>query len=293
MGCRSKVVQAAKSQIGVCEPSGDDIYLKWFNQAANANLPMDASWCACFVSWCLRQGGVPTSVFGNFAQCSVALSWAKSKNIWHSRLTSHRPKSGELILFDWDSDGKADHIGLIESATVNNITTIEGNAKGGETVDGVRRKTYSTTSKYIKGYIDIPYPDEAATVAVDHIKPIQTFLNKTYQEKLDVDGEWGPLSKKAMIRSVQTELNKTTAAKLAVDGIWGAKTKAAFPDFSMSARGNMVSLIQGCLIAAGADIEFDGVFGSATKAAVKSFQSAHKLACDGIVGKNTMTQLVK
>lgn len=151
----------------------------------------------------------------------------------------------------------------------------------------------STVSRHSKGYIAIPYPDEAQSSAADAIKPIQTFLAKTYGQKLDIDGEWGPLSKKSMIRSVQTELNNTTTAKLVVDGIWGSKTKSAFPDFSMSAKGNMIYLIQGCLIAFGADIAFDGAFGSNTKAAVKTFQKSCGLTCDGIVGKNTMTQLVK
>lgn len=297
MGYREKVVSVARSQLGVCEPSGDDKYLKWFNQATNSKLTMDMAWCVCFVSWCLRQAGVPTAVFGTCAQCSVAFNWAKNKKIWYSRITGHRPKSGELILFDWDGDGKADHIGIVASSTVNNVTTIEGNAKGGATVDGVREKVYSATSRYIKGYIDIQYPDEdnATTTVVDttsSVKDVQSYLVKTYGRKINVDGIWGPKSKKAMIECVQTETNALTGSKLVIDGIWGAKSKSSFPVFSLSSKGKMVYLIQGCLIAKGFNIEFDGVFGNETLSAVKSFQKKSYITQDGIVGMATMTMLL-
>lgn len=294
MGYREKVVSAARSQIGICEPSGDDVYLKWFNQATGSTLPMNAAWCAAFTTWCLRKASVPTSVFGNFAQCSVALSWAKSKKIWYSRVTGHRPKPGELILFDWDGDGKADHIGIVVSSTVNNVTTIEGNTKGGATVDGVREKVYSATSRYISGYIDIQYPDDNNTdvEVTSPIKDVQSYLVKTYGRKISVDGAWGPKSKKAMIECIQTETNALTGSKLIIDGIWGTKSKSSFPDFSLSSKGKMVYLIQGCLIAKGYSIAMDGIFGKETQSAVKDFQRKSSISQDGIVGKNTMSNLL-
>lgn len=294
MGYREKVVSSARSQIGVCEPSGDDKYIKWFNKVTNSTLTMNMPWCCCLVSWCLRDAGVPTSVFGTFAQCSVAFNWAKSKKIWYARNTGHRPKPGELILFDWDGDGKADHIGIVASSTVNNVTTIEGNTKGEATVDGVREKVYSATSRYIKGYIDIQYPDEDNTTVdvASPIKDVQSYLVKTYNRKIDVDGIWGPKSKKAMIECVQTETNALTGSKLVIDGIWGAKSKSSFPDFSLSSKGKMVYLLQGCLIVKGYSIALDGVFGQKTLSAVKDFQRSVSIKQDGIVGKNTMSNLL-
>ena len=178
MGQRDNVLKYAKSQIGVCEPSGDDVYLKWYNKLVGSSLPMNASWCVCFVTWCLRNAGVPTSVFGNTAQCSVALSWAKSKKIWYSRLTGHHPKAGELILFDWDGDKKPDHIGIVTQSGTNSLKTIEGNTKGGAAVDGVREKQYSSTSKYIFGYIDLQYSDELDGADVARVSAVQSYLKR-------------------------------------------------------------------------------------------------------------------
>lgn len=115
---------------------------------------------------------------------------------------------------------------------------------------------------------------------------------KTYGQKIDVDGIWGPKSKKAMIECVQTETNALTGSKLVIDGIWGAKSKSSFPDFSLSSKGNMVYLIQGCLIVKGYSIALDGVFGQKTLSAVKDFQRSVSIKQDGIVGKNTMSNLL-
>ena len=123
-------------------------------------------------------------------------------------------------------------------------------------------------------------------------KDVQSYLVKTYGRKISVDGAWGPKSKKAMIECVQTETNVLTGSKLIIDGIWGTKSKSSFPDFSLSSKGKMVYLIQGCLIAKGYSIAMDGVFGKETQSAVKDFQRKSSISQDGIVGKNTMSNLL-
>ena len=293
MGQRDNVLKYAKSQIGVCEPSGDDVYLKWYNKLVGSSLPMNASWCVCFVTWCLRNAGVPTSVFGNTAQCSVALSWAKSKKIWYSRLTGHHPKAGELILFDWDGDKKPDHIGIVTQSGTNSLKTIEGNTKGGATVDGVREKQYSSTSKYIFGYIDLQYSDELDGADVARVSAVQSYLKDVCKLSINIDGAWGPKSKAAMVKAVQTVLNDECGTTLVIDGIWGPQTSAAFGEYKSGCKGKIVYLIQGCLIVNGQSIDMDGSFGPLTQTAVKAFQKQNGLSVDGIVGRKTMGQLVK
>lgn len=302
MGYREKVVAYAKSQIGVCEPNGDDKYIREYNRLTGSTLAMNVPWCAVYATCCLRAAGVPEDTFADFAQCTVAVSRAKSKKIWYSRLTGHKPKPGELIMFDWDSDGKADHVGIVKSSTTNSVTTIEGNTKGGAKVDGVREKNYSSTSKYIMGYIDIPYSDEVkesvkeiTSTQVDktRIKEIQTKLNHIFGAKLSVDGIYGPRTKKCLIQAVQCELNKAHGATLSVDGVWGPKSQKAFPAVQRGDSGGIVTLVQCCLVLRGAGIEIDGDFGKETMAATKRYQSDNGLANDGIVGRNTITSLLK
>ena len=293
MGYREKVVAYAKSQLGVCEPNGDDKYIKEFNRLTGSTLAMNVAWCMVFATCCVRASGLPEDVWGNFAQCTVAVNRAKSKKVWYSRLTGHKPKAGEWIIFDWDGDGKADHVGIVKSSTTNSVTTIEGNTKGDAVVDGVREKNYSSTSKYIMGYIDIPYPDGAVIKAdKSRIMEVQKLLNNVFGAKLVVDGLYGKNTKKALIKAIQKELNKSYGKRLSLDGVFGSKTKAALPNVKFGDEGTFVKLTQCCLVVCGADIAVDGCFGAKTMAAVKTYQQEKKLTPDGIVGKKTFAKML-
>ena len=50
---RKKIVQKAIGELGVCEPTGDDKYIQWYNTEVlkTWGLPLDAAWCAMWVSY--------------------------------------------------------------------------------------------------------------------------------------------------------------------------------------------------------------------------------------------------
>ncbi|MFJ7993262.1 peptidoglycan-binding protein [Peribacillus frigoritolerans] len=124
------------------------------------------------------------------------------------------------------------------------------------------------------------------------IRFIQRTLNSRYSTKIDVDGYYGPNTKKALIKGFQTELNKQYGAKINVDGIWGPQTKAASPNVREGAEGNITYILQAALYLEGHDPHgMDGIFGSGTEIAVKSFQRANGLSADGIAGENTFAKL--
>lgn len=64
-----------------------------------------------------------------------------------------------------------------------------------------------------------------------------------------------------------------------------------WPTLSKGDTGQAVKELQAYLIGWGYTLTMDGDFGSGTEATVKSFQSAHGLHVDGIVGANTKKQL--
>ncbi|MDM5284320.1 peptidoglycan-binding protein [Peribacillus frigoritolerans] len=124
------------------------------------------------------------------------------------------------------------------------------------------------------------------------IKSIQRTLNSRYSTKIDVDGYYGPNTKKALIKGFQTELNKQYGAKIKVDGIWGPQTKAASPNVREGAEGNITYILQAALYLEGHNPHgMDGIFGSGTEIAVKAFQRANGLSADGIAGENTFAKL--
>ncbi|MCZ0872720.1 peptidoglycan-binding protein [Peribacillus sp. AS_2] len=124
------------------------------------------------------------------------------------------------------------------------------------------------------------------------IKSIQRTLNSRYRTKIDVDGYYGPNTKKALIKGFQTELNKQYGAKINVDGIWGPQTKAASPNVREGAEGNITYILQAALYLEGHNPHgMDGIFGSGTEIAVKAFQRANGLSADGIAGENTFAKI--
>lgn len=132
----------------------------------------------------------------------------------------------------------------------------------------------------------------AASKGSSSIKAVQSWLNKNYSAKLTEDGIYGPLTKAALVKALQTELNKQFGAGLAVDGIYGSKTASKAVTLSKGDHGNITKTLQGFLICNGYSTNgFDGIFSNGTESAVKSYQRAHGLTVDGIVGANTWLSL--
>ena len=88
---------------------------------------------------------------------------------------------------------------------------------------------------------------------------------------------------------------RTTPA--APDAVAAARAAAAedlpaWPVISQGSVGQPVRSLQYLLNARGAWLAVDGVFGAKTNAAVRTFQGAHGLVVDGIVGSKTWRSLI-
>lgn len=60
-----------------------------------------------------------------------------------------RPQAGDIIIFDWDANYWADHIGYVESVSGDTVYTIEGNSGS---PSAARRQSYTWNMWQIKGY---------------------------------------------------------------------------------------------------------------------------------------------
>lgn len=111
----------------------------------------DDDWCDVFVTTVFQQAGL-SDLIGRECGVQRHIGIMEKKGIWKGRT---QPKVGDIVTFDWDGGGWADHIGIVESVNNGVITTIEGNsiayAGSGEN-PSVKRKTYNWNSSYIKGY---------------------------------------------------------------------------------------------------------------------------------------------
>jgi peptidoglycan hydrolase-like protein with peptidoglycan-binding domain len=130
---RQHLLATAQSQVGTVEAtnSNDGAVLEYphfFGRGSEA-------WCADFVSWVSQHSG------GSLNECSCTALRTEliQGGQWKGRTN---PQPGDLVLFDWDHDGLADHVGLVKSVNANGtLTTIEGNTSGPNGREGVWEKT--------------------------------------------------------------------------------------------------------------------------------------------------------
>ena len=131
------IVEVARAQLGNV---GGDKFWRWYGFTGHVH------WCACFVSWCADQCGyTKAGIIPSYAVCADGASWFKEHHRWASR--GYTPKPGDIIFYDWDSDGHMDHTGIVESCDGRTINTIEGNVS-----NVCRRQAHPVGSGQIAGF---------------------------------------------------------------------------------------------------------------------------------------------
>lgn len=203
----------------------------------------DYPWCCTFVWDVFRMCNASELFYDGkkTARCQTVYEWGKEKKLTVSKGNG---KKGDLIIFDWNGNGVAQHIGFILSKNPDNTyNTIEGNtavgsdSNGGEVMQRkraqssilaiVRPKYKSSSSDQSDVVTDIkkanPYSVPVKNVKKGQtgnaVRWVQWELNE-FGAKLTVDGDFGPKTL-AAVKLFQK------SKKLVVDGIVGIKTKAA------------------------------------------------------------------
>jgi hypothetical protein len=119
-----------------------------------------------YQSWVLSVAGWPVDAAGRFGNCGPWIAWLKRRGMWRSA-----PTPGALVFFDWDGDGRAEHIGMVESVRADKrIVTLEGNANIPGKRDGVYRMVRRSC---ILGYGHLPYSAPPAQAKVGASAPVK------------------------------------------------------------------------------------------------------------------------
>ena len=229
-----KVLDQAKSWLGRKESDGTH---KLIIDTYNSHKPLPRgykvtykdSWCATFVSACFIKCGMENLIPVE-CSCPKMIEGAKKMGIWNES-DSRTPKSGDILLYDWqdtgkgDNTGNPDHVGIVEKVSNGIITVIEGNYN-----DSVKRRELKVNDKCIRGYIIPKYDKETSSTVITTKKS----YTGTYPSKFPKrgyykigDGYEQNESYKDQIRLVQRLLNFVTGSKLTDDGKYGKKTKEA------------------------------------------------------------------
>ena len=152
----NRVLDIARSYLGVETGSREhkkivDAYNSVDPKPVGYTANYQDDWCDIFVTTVYQQAGL-SDLIGRECGVQRHIGIMEKKGIWKGRT---QPKVGDIVTFDWDGGGWADHIGIVESVNNGVITTIEGNSSlyaGSTAKTKVNRKTYDWNSRYIKGY---------------------------------------------------------------------------------------------------------------------------------------------
>lgn len=242
MSLVDSIINTAKTYIGTTEGSNNhreiiDLYNKGRYSDAY-QMTMNDTWCCAFVVAMFVQCNAGDIIPG-YAACDQMIYMFKTWGRWKARSAS--VNAGDIIFYDWNADGSADHVGIVVQNRFGELSIIEGNKS-----DSVSYRSISSSYPQIIGYgvpnydasdgngspvdltggisdIDKNYINTLPLLFKGcksvYVKIAQLLLNYYGGCELDIDGDFGPRTYNAV-----TAYQK--ANKLEVDGMIGRQTWA-------------------------------------------------------------------
>ena len=206
--------------------------------------------------------------------------------------TGNGLKRGDVLLHTSKHTAMYCGNGMEVEASINE----KGGAMGGNPGDQTGREFLKRSYRNFPWTNILRYTDEmpvpvVTDTKIDTVKEVQTWLNNTYSSGLTLDGLYGSLTKKALVKALQKELGFVGKD---IDGIYGTKTNAKIKVLKKGSKGNLVKVLQALLVCNGQKAAYvDGDFGSGTETAVITVQKLFEIEVDGEAGKETFSKLCK
>jgi len=149
-----KALAEASKYIGVSEePAGSNkvMFSEWYG--------MLGPWCAMFVTFCFVKAGSKSFIKGSkYAYCPYLLTDAKASRNGLRVIPKTDVRTGDIVLFDWNRDGTADHVGIVVMPPAKKkatFTTIEGNTSGTNPSDGGMVATMSRVTSDVIAFVRV------------------------------------------------------------------------------------------------------------------------------------------
>lgn len=153
---RNLFVETAKGYLGSTEGSAKhheivNIYNSIKPLPVGYTLKFSDDWCAGYVSAMAQLAGL-TDIILPECSCVRMITLYKNAGRWEES-DSYKPKTGDIILYDWDDTGNGDntndpeHVGIVVSCNGSTIKVIEGNYQ-----NSVGYRELAVNGMYIRGY---------------------------------------------------------------------------------------------------------------------------------------------
>jgi hypothetical protein len=166
------MIEIAKHFLG-CGAEGKREILDYYNahcydlvrRERRYKIKFSDEWCAAFVSAIAHMAGVRAG-FPFEVSTIEQVKLCKDLGTFHQ--DTAQVKRGDLIFFDWDSNGAPNHVGFVNSVEKGGLlTTIEGNYRG-----TVGYRTLTATSKAILGFASVQTSKAVGELALEVIRGV-------------------------------------------------------------------------------------------------------------------------
>ena len=154
-------------------------------------------WSAMFASFCLNYAEIPSKTVPVNSGSTAWITKLKQQKLYKAA-ANYNPTAGDLVFLDTDSDGRADHVGIITKTKTASFTAVVGDSN-----DAVEENTYKRSSDAIIGYCALPENPKQKTDAES------TMAAKASEEKTTEESAGESTKTKS---STKTE-NKTETAE--------------------------------------------------------------------------------
>ncbi len=181
---RKSVVSIMKGWLGCKEADGShkkiiDIYNSHKPLARGYKVKYTDEWCATTVSAAFIVAGL-TDIAPTECSCAQMIELYKKIGRWKES-DAYKPKVGDIIMYDWEDDGRGDnkgnpnHVGIVAEISGSTMKIIEGNKK-----EAVAYRSLQVDGKYIRGYCLPDYKAQAQQPAWSNAKvdPAKSYLKK-------------------------------------------------------------------------------------------------------------------
>jgi len=263
------VLNVARSQIGFVEGAQEETpYSMWYG------IP-GAAYCAMSVSWCFAQVGLSSLVAAStpkgFSYCPAGLAWFQHQGCV---VNKYEGKPGDLVFFNWGTDGVADHVGIVEAASADGLTTIEFNTGNPADPSSTKTGCYRVHRPYmfVMAIVRPRYPVISA--------PVKTSTGKKATAGVAAAGTLATGGAAALHTGATTATTATTSPTVFIAPPFPISKTA----FNVGQKNGAVMTIEKALFKAGllpAQYE-TGIMNTQTLTALKKWEKEKGISANGI-----------
>ena len=281
MSSAAEVLEAARTQIGTIEGKNNDSkYGKWYGLNHEP-------YCAMFVSWCFNEVGIASIVAAQskkgFASCSAGLTWFQKKGLV---VDKYKAQPGDIVFFQFDRDAQPDHVGIIENASKDGITTIEGNTS----------PDHSLGSQSNGGGVYRRHRSYLQVMAIVRPKyPVVSKPSSSLLQSKKLAG--GVAAVTALGGGSAATLNNNSTTDTKAPTVIAAPPFPGVSAFKIGSKNAAVLAVETALAKKGLLPKnlAEGVYTKETTAAIKKYQASHLTLgkADGIIGIKTYRSITR